>query len=158
MRLTLNLILSGTSWRRESRSGFSSLELGKKNALWFGFKTSNMASSRAKLNRSLSSNGRKAPWWALYRSWSMLDLWSAIWSALVRRRVDTYLDLAMEAGIVGPLSGPTSPTLFHCLLYSAAPGWVSECHIIRLPRFTSRLVPVGPLGHLLYIFKNWFTN
>ena len=34
----------------------------------------------------------------------------------------------------------------------------AECHIIRLDRFTSRLVPVGPLGHLLYFLKNWFTN
>ena len=47
------------------------------------------------------------------------------------------------------------PTVYYTLLLQDE---FAECHIIRLDRFISRLVPVGPLGHLLYIFKNWFTN
>ena len=47
------------------------------------------------------------------------------------------------------------PTVYYTLLLQDE---FAECHIIHLDRFTSRLVPVRPLGHLLYFLKNWFTK
>ena len=47
------------------------------------------------------------------------------------------------------------PTVYCTLLLQDK---FAECNIIHLDRFTSRLVPVRPLGHLLYFLKNWFTK